>query len=123
MYLYDREPRLNMAVSNALATFRNLRRLTVYTIMPYLPPKAGLLPRHQARAVAREWIENLQRLKQGALFERPTVNIEIERLVIDDEFQRIHEEDDWRVFLTYKCEAGAGVSWSITGEDRSDDFI
>ena len=51
------------------------------------------------------------------------MSIEIERLVVDDEFQRINEEDDWRVFLTYTCEAEKGVSWSITGENRNLKFI
>ena len=54
VYLYDRRPRLDVAVAAALAIFRNLRRLTVYTLMPNLPPDAELLPHHQVRAVARE---------------------------------------------------------------------
>ena len=58
LYIYDHRPRLDVAVAAALAIFRNLRRLTVYTLMPDLPPDAGLLPHRQVRAVAREWIEN-----------------------------------------------------------------
>lgn len=58
VYLYYRRPRLHVAVTAALVLFRNLRRLTVYTLMPNLPPDAGLLPHHQVRAAAREWIEN-----------------------------------------------------------------
>lgn len=54
VYLYDRRPRLDVAVAAALAVLRNLRRLTVYTLMPDLPPDAGLLPHHQVRAVTRE---------------------------------------------------------------------
>ena len=123
VYLYDRRPRLVVAVNAALATFRNIRRLMVYTLIPYLPPDAGLLPHHQPRAVAPESIEILQRLKQGAIFERLTMNVEIERLVADDEYQRINDDEDWRVFLSYTCEVEKGVSWSITGEDRSLEFI
>ena len=123
IYLYGRQPRLDMVVTAALAAFRNLRRLTVHTLMPYLPPEPGLLPYHQARAIAREWTENVQRLKKGAKFERLTMNIEIERLVVDDEFQRIYDDDDWRVYLNFTCETGNGVSWSVTGEERSLEFI
>lgn len=112
-----------MGVTAALAAFRNLRRLTIYTIMPYLPPEFGLLPHHQARAVAREWTENIQRLKQGAKFVRLTMNIEIERLVVEDEFERIYDDDDWRVYLNYTWEAAKGVSWSVTGEERALEFI
>lgn len=68
-------------------------------------------------------VNELRILKQGALFEKMTMSIEIERLVVGDEFQRINEEDDWRVFLTYTCEAEKGVSWSITGENRNLEFI
>lgn len=122
-YFYGRQLRLDMGVTAALAAFRNLRRLTLYTIMPYLPPESGLLPHHQARAVAREWTENIQRLKQGAKFVRLTMNIEIERLVVEDEFERIYDDDDWRVYLNYTWEAAKGVSWSVTGEERALEFI
>ena len=33
-----------------------------------------------------------------------TVNVEIERLGVDDEFQRVYHEDDWWVCLTYTFE-------------------
>ena len=35
VYLYDRRPRLDVPVIAALATFRNIRRLTVYTLILY----------------------------------------------------------------------------------------
>ncbi len=35
-----------MDVNAALAKFRILRRLKVYTVMPYLRPQVGLLPHH-----------------------------------------------------------------------------
>ena len=121
-FLYGRHPRLDTCVNAALSKFRNLRRVTVHTLIPYSPPEAGLLPHHQARAISREWVENVQRLKEGVKFERLTVNVEIERLGVDDEFQRVYQEDDWRVCLTYMFEASKGVSWSVTGEERSIEF-
>ncbi len=123
LYLYGCQPRLDIDVTAGLARFRNLRRLTVYTMMPYSPPEAGLRPHHQARAVAREWIENMLRLKQGVKFETLTMNIEIERLGEDDEFQRIDYDDDWWVCLKYKYETAKGVSWCVTGEQRSLEFL
>lgn len=122
-YYYGRQIRLEMGVTAALAAFRNLRRLTIYTITPYLPPESGLLPYHQARAVAREWIENIQRLKQGTRFVRLTIFSEIERLVVEDDFERIYDDDDWRVYLKYTWEAAKGVIWSVTGEERALEFI
>lgn len=74
-------------------------------------------------------VNGLRILEQGALFDKMTMSIEIERLVVGDEFQRINEEDDWRVFLIYTCEAGkvsAGrlleriVIWSSYGGDVGD---
>ncbi len=91
--------------------------------MPYSYPDARLKPHHQARAVAREWIENVQRLKEGAKFETLTMNIDIERLGEDDEFQRIDDEDDWWVCQRYKYETAKGVCWRVTGEERHLDFI
>lgn len=123
MYFYGRQTRLDMGVTAALASFRNLRRLTVYTIMPYLPPEPGLLPYHQARAIAREWTENIQRLKKGAKFVRLMMNIEIERLVAEDEFERVYDDDDWRVYFNYTWDAAEDVSWSVTGEERALEFI
>ena len=75
VYLYYRRPRLDVALAAALAIFRNLRRLTVHTLIPNLPPDAGLLPHHQVRAVAREWIENAG--TRSILFEKMTMSIEI----------------------------------------------
>ena len=107
-FLYGCHPRLDMCVTAALSTFRNLRRVTVHTLIPYSPPEAGLIVHHQARAVAREWVENLQRLKQGVEFERLTMNIEIE-----------DQEGYGGVCLTYTFELGKGVSWSVAGEERT----
>lgn len=75
-------------MTTALARFRNLRFLTVYTIMPYLRPEAGRLPHHQAHAVTRECVEDPQRLKEGVHFEKLSMNIEIEELQASDECQR-----------------------------------
>ena len=122
-YLYGCNPRLDMSVTAALATLRNLRRVIVHTLMPYSRTEAGLLPHHRARAVAREWVENLRRLKQGVGFERLTMEVEIERLGREDEFQWVYPEDDWRVYLTYTFDAINGVSWSVTGEERSVEFF
>ena len=94
-FLYGRHPRLDMCVTAALSTFRNLRRVTVHTLIPCSPPGGGLLLHHQARAVAREWVENLQRLKQGVEFERLTMNIEIE-----------NQEGYWRASRTHTFELG-----------------
>ena len=50
------------------------------------------------------------------------MNVKIERLGVDDKFQRIYQEDDWRVCLTYTFKVAKGVSWSVTGEERSIEF-
>ena len=66
-FLYGCHPRLDTCVTAALSRFRNLRRVTVHTLIPYSRPETGLLPHHQARAIAREWVENIQRLKEYIL--------------------------------------------------------
>lgn len=122
IYSYSRQLRLDMDIAIEISDFRNLRRLTVCTLMPCLPPKAGLPAHHQARAIAREWVENLQRLKKGTEFERLTVIIEIERLVTSDEFQRV-DFFHWWVRLNYTCETGKAASWYVTGEERTLEFL
>ena len=111
-----------MDVNAALAEFRFLRCLTVYTVMPYLRSRAELLPHHQARAVAREWVENLQRLNEGVEFERLAVKIERERLLAHDEFERIDDEDEWWVCLDFTCDSRKSACWYVTGEKRSLEF-
>ena len=119
IHFHGREAGLDMDVTAALAKFRNLRRLTVYTILDHSRPEAGLLPHHQARAVTREVVENLQRLKEGVKFDKLTVKIEMERLVVDDEYQGNVESDDRWVCLNYTFEAGKAASWFVTGEERA----
>ena len=121
-FRYSCHPRLDTRVTAALSTFRNLRRVTVNTLIPYSSPEAGLLPHHRARAIARECFENVKRLKQAVEIERLIMNVEIERLGVDDKFQRIHQEDDWRVCLTYTFKVVKGGSWSVTREERSIEF-
>ena len=81
------------------AEFRNLRRLMVYDIMPHSRPIAGLKPHHRARAIAREWNENILWLKRGVKFHRLMMSVEIERLVPDDEFRRVNDKEEWSVCL------------------------
>ena len=82
-----------------------------------------IAPAPSARAVAREWVECIQREIQESQFERPMMRNVIERLGPDDEVQRIYEDEDWRVCLTYTFEVGkSGISRFLTGEERSITF-
>ena len=79
-FLYDRHLRLSTSVTAALSTSQNCRHDPAHTLILHSPPEAGLLPHHQACAITRALIENIQRLKWGVGLERLTMESGIERL-------------------------------------------
>ena len=98
----------------ALAGFRNLRRLTIYTRLYLIAkPRSDDEILAKARETVRSWLNELLLTKQGAKFEEVTFNVVI-HMVSEDVNVKTESED-----MIYKC---AGVRDADGAAEIQEDF-
>lgn len=102
--------------ASALAQFRNLRRLTVFTSMKhFVAPESREKTYSRTRAAVENWINELLLMKEGAGFEKVVVHVRSE--VVNEE----DPVDRWILESTYEYAGKRSVGGDI--DIREDIFL